>query len=497
MSEVIRLVQTAKNGFKPINRIPPEIFALIPQYYDKQDLNEKLILLTHVCQRWREILIAYSPLWTLLDCTNTEKTRAFIERSRSSHLHISLTEYGRPYYLRDAFHLVAPHIGRVASLQINGGGGVFQTFTEYFSRSVPVLKNLDIDFVTDTPLNLNGTLFDGDLSSLRTLRLSGVIPDLPKGNLSKLNTFTLRRVTGDEISFSQLLDFFASAPLLSKIDLGAIPYPPDAPPGRVVPLPYLKSLVVLAGATPSSTLLNHLSIPTGALLHLHCYFGADMPTLQKCLPETPKYLQNVSFITSINLDFSQTEFFIQLDGPSGALRIYCSWDTLSLTGIGSADRRILRSLDYFTLSKIRKLAVTDYESSPLSRINWTSTRNRARGQLLSSEEAEVSSPHYILRAMNNLRELSLTRCNDLPFIRALNPGSTLGPALCPKLEKLILHAEQETLNIRWLEDMARVRASKGVRLRSITVATEDELVPEEEVSKLREYVASVELELDP
>ena len=60
--ETLRLVRTMLNSFPPINRIPPEILSLIPDYYGEDDTDRNLITSTHVCRRWREVLISRSSL---------------------------------------------------------------------------------------------------------------------------------------------------------------------------------------------------------------------------------------------------------------------------------------------------------------------------------------------------------------------------------------------------------------------------------------------------
>ena len=88
-----------KNIFVPINTIPYEVLSTIPDYWvdgDPMDNNtadygmaanntadRNLITLTHVCHNWRELFISRPSLWTNLDCTNVEKTRVYIERSKS------------------------------------------------------------------------------------------------------------------------------------------------------------------------------------------------------------------------------------------------------------------------------------------------------------------------------------------------------------------------------------------------------------------------------
>ena len=101
------MVRSIKNTFAPINRVPPEVFSLIP---DHCETDEELIKLTHVCHGWREILISRASLWTPLDCRNLDKTGVYIQRSRGSPLEISFTPFG-PLSLPSRF-LVLQDINR-------------------------------------------------------------------------------------------------------------------------------------------------------------------------------------------------------------------------------------------------------------------------------------------------------------------------------------------------------------------------------------------------
>jgi len=108
---------------------------------------------------------------------------------------------------------------------------------------------------------------------------------------------------------------------------------------------------------------------------------------------------------------------------------------------------------------------------------------------------DKSAPHNALLRMQDPRTLTLTQCNNLPFILALSPiQNPLQRALCPKLEELILYVkERGSFNIKELMSMAKARASVGKKLPLITIVGVGQLVPEMEVFKLRvkEYVAHV------
>ena len=87
------MVRAAKNSFAPINRIPPEILSLLPDY---RETDHQLVALTHVCRRWRDIFISCSPLWTSLGCTDLDKTHVYLERSKASPLGDPVQRDGTP-----------------------------------------------------------------------------------------------------------------------------------------------------------------------------------------------------------------------------------------------------------------------------------------------------------------------------------------------------------------------------------------------------------------
>ena len=467
-SEVLRLVRAVKNTLAPINRIPPELLSLIPRYWS-YPTDEDLVALTHVCWRWRETLTRCPSLWTRLDCRHAQKTRAFIERSMALPLEIKHPHYEDPYDF-DALSLVGLHAGRVVSIEIAGEEeDLFRSFVEHFSCPIPLLRNLDLSFQLDNPPELNDTLFDGNLSSLCTLSLSAFFPRLPCRDLSKLTTIALNYIPGAEISLTQLLDMFANAHVLNEVELDhAIPDSSDAPPGRMVSLPHLTSFSMCTDIQSLSILLNHLSIPAGALLDLGFGFNIDEFPLQRSLPENPENLQNLLFITSVFLKFGKEEVDMQLNGPSGRLEIWGHRKPRS-------ERKILQSLDFLTLSKTQTLAVTSYNLPTL-------------------EDCSKSPPHRILNVMKDLRTLFLNSCSAPPFILALNPHQCPTQLiLCPELENLILYAEERRLfDFEQLTTMAKRRASEGAKLQSITMISGDELVTEEDVFGLRDHVGHVE-----
>ena len=430
-------------------------------------MGKDLVSLTHVCRSWREALTGCPALWSYLDFTSTERTRIFIERAQSSPLEIFIRDF-RSY---KTFLLVLPHVARIVSISLVGSEGIIRLFTRYLSCPIPSLKILTIILTGSVPFPLNDTLFNGDVSSLRTLNLSGVIPHIPWKNLRNITTFTLRHVPESAVSVTELLDFFEQAPLLCEIALRySSPDSSDAPPERVVPLPSLKNFKILTDFQPSSILLNHLSIPAGAFLHQELDVGSGL-SLRSFLPETIGNLQNTSYISSVYLNFGDEDVSLLLDGPSGrfSVRGYgINWSS-------TPSESILWSLGCFDLSRTRRLAVSTYEFQTLWKI-----KNPVR---------------RILDATKDLRQIFLNQRNNTPFILALNPNLSSGssnPVPCPKLEDLILYVEHgESLDISGLVEMAKWRALEGAKLKSITVVSGG-IVSPKEVRLLARHATRVE-----
>ena len=464
------MIRSIKNTFAPINRVPPEVLSLIPDYFSTDN---ELITLTHVCRSWREIFTSHASLWTFLDCTNFDKTDVYIQRSRGSPLEIYLTGS----YSDDALFLALPLINQLKALTVSGSRNVL-SLTKYFDSHAPLLEKLDIQVRRASPAPIESTIFGGNLSPLRELRLYAVITDLPWKNLTKLTKFEFHRVPGNEISVTQLLDFFERAPLLREIELVAsLPDSSNAPFERVVSLNHLRSLRIDA-RQPHSILLNHLHIPVGASARLEFEVNNVNEPIPDYLPTPLDNLRNISRITSVNLDF-QSGMAMRLGGPNGGLYVVGTW-----VGGGyspsTLDAKILQYLNKFPISTTETLAVAMHDGS-------------------ADREIEESSAYRTLLLMNNLRILKLTGCIDLPFISALNPDrNTSHTAVCPKLEELIFHTreDQEDWCIDELLEMAKGRALRNAELSTIVVVCAPEFFPAEKASELRRYAKHVEYRPD-
>jgi hypothetical protein len=250
--EVLRLVRSVKNTFAPINRIPQDIFSLIPGYCGNE---EALITLTHVCRGWREQLISCSSLWTSLDCASADQTRVYLERSKTSPLDICLGGGGHPPFMNDAVPPDGPApwpAQKPVHLRIlERPRRTNQTLPPLSRAPSREIKNTLHPYQSP---NHQDAIFNGDLSSLRELRISGALIPLPWKGLTNLTTFDFRRVPSHTVSVTQLLNFFEQTPVLRNATLHhAFPDTSDAPHGRIASLLHLKYFISPPGQdTPSS-----------------------------------------------------------------------------------------------------------------------------------------------------------------------------------------------------------------------------------------------------
>ena len=173
-------------------------------------------------------------------------------------------------------------------------------------------------------------------------------------------------------------------------------------------LPHLKLLHITAWLM-HSILLNHLSIPQGALLILKFDFSGEKSPIPAHPPSTSKTLGNLSQITSIILDCDEG-MYLQLEGPNGGLYIYGCWAGAPASRPPVVGNRILHSLHHFPISVTKRLTIIEYGTSP-------------------PPEIEKSPVYQTPLLVNATHTLVLTDCLNLPFIFALNPDQTPSNAL--------------------------------------------------------------------
>lgn len=392
-----------------------------------------------------------------------DKTRIYLERAKSSPIYLWLERDG-VLSPGDPFLRIIPQaIGRLKSLSVEGTSETLQDIAPHLSPPAPLLERLYIDggFQSEPGEcpTLTTVIFNGDLSSLRQLRLQHVRTELPWRNMINLTSFVLGHIPPDGTPTTQLLDFFEGAPHLRKVQLNyATPFSNDKN-GRLVALAYLERMDFNGGG-PSSFLLDHLLIPAGAKLGIHVdCFG---PTLDDHLPRSLDNLRNLSNFTDVYV--GELYPCVRFRGPNGEL--------IMTTSNRNSTCVVIEFLARFDVSKTERLEI-------------------ANNNHLSS-----GPPYQALLAMKNLRTLVLSYYDDpQAFVHALEPNPSLSNSVvCPKLEELIFVPldDWRGFDIESVIEMARARATRGAKLRIIRIVGGQNEVDLEAVLELRKHVLHVE-----
>jgi len=429
--------------------------------YDYGDMHDDrdrdVIALTHVCRAWRAIFTSRPSLWTNLDCVDMDKTLVYFERSKPLPINMSLHRDG-PRFSHEPFFKIIPHaIERLKFLFVDPEN--LQEITPHLSRPAPLLEDLIITVIVGVPCYypaVKSTLFDGDLTSLRTLQLDCVFTELPWRNMVNLTELTMVNVI--QPFAKRFLDFFESAPNLREVELHSDSPSHGTQDEQLVSLKFL-TRICIDGGRPS-LLLDHLLIPVGADLDVEM----DLPCPLTRSHHPPRFLDNLANLpnfTEIRLDngFSEMSF----SGPNGRVRMV---PAISLSLVDGT-RSMAGLFTLLDTSKTEQLRINNYGRTP------------------------DIPPHQLLFSMKSLRTIELRNCeSSYIFIHVLDPGtSSSGIIVCPKLEELIIYAGR-TLYIEDVIEMVAARALGGTKLKLVRIVGQE--FGEDDVLELKKYVSYVE-----
>ena len=107
LSAILRKTGRIKNCLAPVNKIPPETFALAATFLGT---DRDLINATAVCQQWRSGLLSSPRLW----CNpsgSSSKLEAYLERSKSVPLEVTLSS-------AQSVDSIIPHTSRLVALAV-------------------------------------------------------------------------------------------------------------------------------------------------------------------------------------------------------------------------------------------------------------------------------------------------------------------------------------------------------------------------------------------
>ena len=228
-------------------------------------MTKPLVMMTHVCRSWRNVLVSTPSLWTQLDfCVpaGPQQVEEFLRRS--GNLPLDIHHYLKDMGVADPFlSITLDNMHRLRHLELSSRIAHLGLFLAYFSEPAPELEYLRITHdpsIAARDIELPGTIFGGQLPKLSSITLVNMYTDLRKPALPSLTRFSF--TTRTQISFRDLTSFLQQHPLLEflQICLQYAPQPPVPPPHKRIRLPALKELRFDQTACASG-LLDHLILP--------------------------------------------------------------------------------------------------------------------------------------------------------------------------------------------------------------------------------------------
>ena len=132
------------NAHSSINRLPPEVLALIPYSFDSYRV---IVRATHVCRHWRNTFIAFPRLWSSLDSTMHEDlVTAFVGRCGAAPLDVTLSSQkllqGIPFLKR-----LAPRSAHIRKMCFSHHGlRHIVELSNDFNQPLQMLREVDINY---------------------------------------------------------------------------------------------------------------------------------------------------------------------------------------------------------------------------------------------------------------------------------------------------------------------------------------------------------------
>ncbi|KAF9782899.1 hypothetical protein BJ322DRAFT_1073202 [Thelephora terrestris] len=272
ISSVLRKARNIKNRFAPINRIPPETFALAATFLTKQ---RDVLNATAVCQQWRTTLLTFPHVWRKAGGDSSE-LEAYLERSKSIPIEVDLIS-------TELVTSIVPHAFRLVHLTVSIiiPGGLKQV-AEHLCEPIPTLRSLK--FLTKNPqlfeISLPLGLSEGIFRHLQTLHLHGILSLY--GSPSFPHITELFMCTGDStyIPIRRLLSTLGQLPGLVKVSLlFQANWYTDVPSAQIVTLSRVEEISLL---TPDisgplsggaiSPILQVLELPKATVVSLRSPF---------------------------------------------------------------------------------------------------------------------------------------------------------------------------------------------------------------------------------
>ncbi|RDX40363.1 hypothetical protein OH76DRAFT_1423746 [Lentinus brumalis] len=231
-----------------------------------------LIMLTHVCQKWRHVALAYPLFWTRVDGQHRGQLDTFIERSQNAPL--SLYLHTGVSNLHDIVLSTASRLKRLDLTALDVDGEEESMWSILSTIQAPVLECFTLSTCNSFPdptVPVTRTfLFNQTSLSLKALAIYQLPPWALANDFPLLTHLYIALTDDAPYPISGILDVLRAAPRLQYIHLSAVPGCEDVLDlGNPVPLLHLRSLVINSSYMDNAfQMLSALSLPRHAYVRL-------------------------------------------------------------------------------------------------------------------------------------------------------------------------------------------------------------------------------------
>ncbi|KAK1226463.1 hypothetical protein PQX77_010547 [Marasmius sp. AFHP31] len=237
---------------------------------------------TQVCRQWRTVALNAASIWSRIDFTHPGLAREMIRRSKAAPLDVVVMHPILSPRVVDGLTDALSHVGRIRSLVVHSTHLAPDSNTLFanLDKPAPLLHTLDITGRSN--LTFPNNMFAGDAPQLRKLKINGFHFPWSTSLLKNLTTLILLEPHDEPLvshcpqcpTTKQLLEALREMPGLSVLELiNSLPlYTSEKPaaPTSVVDLPKLTRLRLSGTLRNCDHLLQNISFPASAAVHLTC-----------------------------------------------------------------------------------------------------------------------------------------------------------------------------------------------------------------------------------
>ena len=425
------------NTFPTINRLPPEVLALIPSFLTS---HKDLVFTTHVCRHWRKTIIASPSLWSHLDNDAMHQNLVAVYMDRCGGVPLDVTfssDMGKNISFVEKIVFHSSHI-RDIRIPYHCWHYVAK-FSDAFIFPLPSLRAVDLSIGHDISLPQFERPFFAEATNMVSLRLSDC--NLNSGTLLHFIIPTLTHLALTFIEpripiVGELLELLRNSPLVESLQIDAdvvldVPEEDSAFPTRFqsVNLLYLRD-VRLNWVVPRSqhTLLAHIQHPSNCSISMQA--RSDGNAAEPPRAAFPKSWDafSLSDLSCVTLRMKREQMWTECaviitksNGSSISISLtHCVDGFIMINGDGEVVREPNRDRDD---DQILSEAITLIRKLPLHWIRKFVLEDFKADEMSKPESFEIPPAlvELICSEMPNLTTLTLTRTCVTELLDMLTP----------------------------------------------------------------------------